>query len=123
MVGGYDDTAMGHDGGGAGQATRSSSNTWSPPPRPIQNACWYAKRARPTTEGGRHRDGDARPCWLAGKATLHTGKATYTYCTARPQPDEPAACGRGMAAVTFPRAAHPTWPISWLRGLDQGEAW
>jgi hypothetical protein len=100
MVDGYVDTAMGNDGGGAAQ--EAAAATLAPRRDRSRTACWYAKRARPTAEGGRHRDGDARPCWLAGKTTYR--KATY--CTARPQPDEPAACCRGMAAVSHFAGLH-----------------
>jgi hypothetical protein len=94
------------------RATRTAA-TLAPRRDRSRTACWYAKRARPTAEGGRHRDGDARPCWLAGKATYREGYYIL-HCTARPQPDEPAACCRGMAAVSHFAGLH-TRPGLYLR--------
>lgn len=54
---GYDDTAVGGDGGGAGSMLARSSNRMSPRSDRSRSSCWYAKRA---SGGGRDRDVAAR---------------------------------------------------------------
>jgi hypothetical protein len=79
------------------RATRTAA-TLAPRRDRSRTACWYAKRARPTAEGGRHR-------------ALH-----------RSAPARRASCVLPWDGCrqSLRRAAHPTWPIP---SLDQGDVW
>jgi hypothetical protein len=110
-------------GGGAGQSKTKQQQQQHFRPRRDRSR---TPAGMPKGQGRRRKEGGigtAMHAHAGWQGRLHTGKATY--CTARLQPDEPAACGRGMAAVTSKnrRAAHPPWPITSLRGVDQGEVW
>lgn len=100
---GYDDTAVGGDGGGAGSVLARSSNRTSPRSDRSRSSCWYAKRA---SGGGRDRDVAARSGARPGALPV---LACLTRWSQRPLPTTSAlllraglllaAGGRGVAAV------------------------